>query len=233
MKFQRIATNKVALVSLVLVAASLAACSSTSNKNAAGSTTSVGGGTTVPDDTTAPAPTAPPATAPPATAPPATPPPTIPPPPARSLYDQVDSPNVPGGHTDAFASSGVLGNGVYWVRYNGGETFTPDITVLQAFFGQECIDQATAAGDECLNGIFVLDPPSRDIADLPFSADVHLTVADFETRLSYWITPDELRTIRSGSPSVDNAPGGVFSSFPFLMTVENGQITKFEQVWTP
>lgn len=233
MKFQRIANKKVALVSLVLVAVGFSACSSTANKTAAGSTTSVTGSTT-PDvvssteTTAAPAATNPPATNPPDTQAPATNPPQ-----ARSLYDQVDSPNVPGGHTDAFASSGVLGNGVYWVLYNGGETFTPDITVLQAFFGQECIDQATNVGDECFNGIFVLDPPSRDIADLPFSADVHLTVADFQTQLSYWITPDELRTIRSGSPSVDNAPDGVFSSFPFLMTVENGQITKFEQVWTP
>ncbi len=127
----------------------------------------------------------------------------------------------------------MLANGVYWVIYNGGETFTPDITVVQAFFGQECIDQAAAAGDECLNDIFVLDPPSRDIADLPFAADVHLTVAAFDTQLSYWITPDELRTIRSGSPTVENAPDGVFAAFPFLMTVANGQITKFEQVWTP
>ena len=31
----------------------------------------------------------------------------------------------------------------------------------------------------------------------------------------------------------DNAPGGVYASFAYLMTVENGQITKFEQVWTP
>ena len=224
MKFQRIAT-----VSLVLAAAGLAGCSSTKN-SAAGSSTSV-------VDTAAAAPTtpatAPPDTQPPATAPPATTPPTNPPPASHSLYDLVDSPDVPGGHTDAFASSGVLGNGVYWVQYNGGETFTPDITVVQAFFGQECIDQAALAGDECLNGIFILDPPSRDIADLPFADNVFLTVADFETQFNYWITPDELRTIRSGSPSVDNAPGGVFASFPFLMTVEGGAIVKFEQVWTP
>jgi len=25
----------------------------------------------------------------------------------------------------------------------------------------------------------------------------------------------------------------VYSSFDYLMTVENGQISKFEQVWTP
>ena len=68
---------------------------------------------------------------------------------------------------------------------------------------------------------------------MAFSADVNLTVADQFSRLSYWITPDELRTIRASSPSVDNAPDGVYASFPYLMTVQNGQITKFEQVWTP
>ncbi|MCE9621161.1 MAG: hypothetical protein K8R99_02325 [Actinomycetia bacterium] len=228
MKFQRIA-----IASLVLAAAGLTACSSTAKNTAAGSTSVTG--STTPDvvsstqTTPPPAATNPPATNPPETQPPATNPPA----PTRNLYDQVESPNVPGGHTDPFASSGVLGNGVYWVQYNGGETFTPDITVYQAFFGQECIDQATAAGDECLNDIFVLDSPSRDIADLPFADGVHLTIAASDTQLSYWITPDELRTIRASSPSVDNAPDGVFVPFPFLMTVENGKITKFEQVWTP
>lgn len=225
MKFQRIA-----ITSLVLAAAGLTACSSTSKNSAAGSTTSAVATTVA---ATNPPETSPPDTQPPATNPPETAPPDTQAPAGHNLYDQVDPPNVPGGHTDAFASSGVLANGVYWVQYNGGETFTPDITVVQAFFGQECIDQAAAAGDECLNDIFILDPPSRDIADLPFADNVHLTVAAFDTQLSYWITPDELRTIRASSPTVDNAPDGVFSSFPFLMTVENGQITRFEQVWTP
>ena len=225
MKFQRIA-----IASLVLVAVGFTACSSTA-RNSAGSTTSVTGSTT-PDVVSSTEATAPPATAPP-TNPPDTPAPTTPPTAGHQLYDQVDPPNVPTGHTDPFASSGVLGDGVYWVGYNGGETLTPDITVYQAYFGQECIDMAAAAGEECLNGIYVPDPPSRDINDLPFADDVFLTIAAVDTQLSYWITPDELRTIRAGSPTVDTAPGGVFASFPWVMTVQAGHITKFEQVWTP
>jgi hypothetical protein len=226
MKFQRIA-----IASLVLVAAGLTACSSTSKNNAGGNTTT-GVETTVAGVTVPP--TAPPATNPPATNPPATnPPATNPPPTGHNLYDQVNGPSIPSGHSDPFSSSGVLGNGVYWVIYNGGETQTPDITVYQAFFGDECDDQAILAGSECLDGIFVLDPPSRDISDLPFSADVNLTVVDESSQLHYWITPDELRTIRASSPSVDAAPDGVYANFPYLMTVQNGQITKFEQVWTP
>ena len=221
--------QRIAIASLVLAAVGLTACSSTSKNGAEGSTTT-GPETTVAGVTLPPA-TNPPATNPPATNPPATNPPATNPP-GHSLYDQVNGPSIP-GHTDPFASSGVLGNGVYWVVYNGGETQTPDITVYQAFFGDECDDQASSAGQTCENGIFVLDPPSRDINDLPFSADVNLTVVDESSQLHYWITPDELRTIRASSPSVDNAPDGVYANFPYLMTVQNGQITKFEQVWTP
>lgn len=230
MKIQRIA-----IASLVLVAVGLTACSSTSKNGAADESTTSGPETTVAGVTVPP--TAPPATNPPApTNPPAAtnpPAPTNPPPTGHSLYDQVNGPNIPSGHTDPFASSGALADGVYWVQYNGGETFTPDITVYQAFFGQECDDMASSAGETCENGIYVLESPSRDIDTMAFSADVNLTVADQFSRLSYWITPDELRTIRASSPSVDNAPDGVYSSFPYLMTVQNGQITKFEQVWTP
>lgn len=223
MKVQRIA-----IASLVLIAAGLSACSSTSKTSVAGSTTLPA--VTVPD--TAPPDTAPPDTAAPDTNPPDTQPPATDPP-TPALYDQVPSPNVPGGHTDPFASNGVLGDGVYWVLYNGGETFTPDITVVQAFFGQECIDMAASQGETCENDIYVLDPPSRDIDDLPFAANVNLTIADACNQMSYWITPDELRSVRASSPSVDTAPDCVFTPFPFLMTVENGEITKFEQVWTP
>ncbi len=153
--------------------------------------------------------------------------------PSHSLYDEVAPPTAPGGHTDPFASSGVLADGVYWVMYNGGEKFTPDITVMQAFFGAECESAASAAGEECLNDIFVLSDPSRDIADLPFHENVYLTVSDSSTQRSYWITPDELVTIRASSPS-DGAPDDFsFSSFAFLMTVKDGEIWKFEQIWTP
>ncbi|MGB8861453.1 MAG: hypothetical protein WCC60_19505 [Ilumatobacteraceae bacterium] len=183
---------------------------------------------------TAPPATAPPATAPPATAPPATAPPaTQPPAPGLSLYDEVNRPRTPSTHTDPFASSGTLGNGTYWVIYSGGETMTPTIDVVQAFFGAECEAQAVAHGEECLNDIYVLNDPSREIDSLPFAGGVYLTVSSSNTQRSYWITPDELRSVRASSAS-DPAPADFsFSSFPFLMTVQGGQITKFEQVWVP
>lgn len=217
-------SRRVTIVGLIVTATALAACSSTAKNDAADATTST---STIPT-------TSPPATDPPATDPPTTPEATDPPAPTGpSLYEVVAAPTLPTGHTDPFADSGVLADGLYWTLYNGGETFTPSITVVQAFFGQECIDQAAAAGDECLNGIFVVDPPFRDIEDLPFADGVHLTVSDFATQLSHWITPDELRTIRASSPSCCAPADFSYASFAFLMTVANGQITKFEQVWTP
>lgn len=244
--------RRTTLATLIIAAIGLTACSSETKRSIdTGSTTSVADAastlptdaTTVPGNTTPPATassaTAPPATAPPATVPPATAPPasappaTAPPAPGLSLYDEVSPPGLPSGHTDPFVSSGTLSNGVYWVDYLGGETMTPSIEVRQAFFGNECVTQAAAAGDECLNDIFVLADPSREIDNLPFSNDVNLTVSDPNTQKSYWITPDELRSVRASSPS-DPAPAGFsFASFPWKMTVQGGQIVKFEQVWVP
>ncbi len=220
--------RRIALASVLApaLAAGLVGCSSTA-RHTAGEVTS----TTVTPVVTTPA-TQPPVvtSAPPTVAPVTEPPATTP---AHSLYDEVAPPTLPSGHTDAVGAAGVLADGVYWVQYNGGEKFTPDITVLQAFFGAECESAATAAGEECLDGIFTPSDPSREIADLPFHADVHLTVADSSTQRSYWITPDELVTIRASSPS-DGAPAGFgFTPFPFLMTVVGGEITRFEQFWTP
>lgn len=242
--------RRITLATLVITAVGLTACSSETKRSIdIGGTTSVGDtastlladATTAPGNTTAPATappvTAPPATVPPATAPPATPPPATAPPataaPGFSLYDEVSPPGVPSGHTDPVASSGILANGVYWVEYLGGETITPSIEVHQAFFGAECVSQAAAAGDECLNDIYVPNDPSREIDDLPFTNGVYLTVTDSSTQKSYWITPDELRSVRAASPS-DPAPAGFsFVPFPWRMTVQGGQILKFEQVWVP
>jgi hypothetical protein len=225
MHFRRIALTTLVTVGL---AAGLVACSSTA-KHSAGTATPVTSAavTTAAAVTTTPATTAAPPTAPPATTPPAE---TLP---AHSLYDEVGLPDVPSGHTDPFVSSGVLADGAYWVMYNGGETLTPDITVLQAYFGAECESAAAAAGEECLDDVFVPDSPSRDIADLPFHDNVFLTVSDQSTQLSYWITPDELRTIRASSPSAGAPAGFGFTPFAFLMTVKDGEIWKFEQIWTP
>ncbi len=243
--------RRITIATALIAAIGLSACSSeTKNSIEGGSTTTDPAATTTVDPAattsvpvatsapvTVPPATAPPATTPPVTAPPATSPPATAPPatpaPGLSQYDEVVAPRTPTTHTDPFNSSGPLANGVYWVIYQGGETMTPAIQVVQAFFGPECETKAAAVGEECLNDIFVLGMPSRDIEDLAFTNDVYLTVASSSTQRQYWITPDELRSVRASSAS-DPAPADFsFSSFPFLMTVQGGQITKFEQVWVP
>ena len=233
--------RRFAVASALVTAVGFSACSSdtkqslssnTSTSSSVLETTTLAAETTLPAETSTVPATEAPTTVAPTTAPPATPAPTAAPS-GHSLYDQVSGPNVPTTHTDAFVASGVLTDGVYWVDYLGGETQTPSIELRQAFFGEECTTQAAADSDECNNDIYIRAEPSREIDDLPFADDVFLTIADVNTQLSYWITPDELRTVRASSPSVDTAPGGVFVPFPFLMTVQGGKIVKFEQVWVP
>jgi hypothetical protein len=233
--------RSLAVASAIIATVGLNACSSETKNSIIAESTTTSSSLVVVETTVAPVestvpPTAAPATAPPATVPPTAPPATAPPAtaaPGYSLYDEVSRPNVPGTRTDPFTSSGVLGNGVYWVQYLGGETMTPSIELREAYFGAECETQAALVGEECNNDIFIKEDPRREIDDLPFADDVFLTVADVGTQRSYWITPDELRTVRASSPSVDDAPDGVYASFPYLMTVQGGQIVKFEQLWVP
>lgn len=231
----------ISLAAVALVALGLGACSSSnsaSGTTVAAATTLVLDTTTV-APTTLPATTAPttaaPTTAAPTTAPPTTAAPaTAPPATGPGFYELVPPPMVPTNHTDPFEPSGTLGNGQYWVVYNGGETLTPDITVLQAFFGAECTTQAEADGDECLNDIYIRGNPSRDIDNLPFASGALISVADANgPGVSYAITPDELRTVRAGSPAAEAPDSFEYVSFAWLMTVQGGQIVKFEQVWTP
>ena len=127
----------------------------------------------------------------------------------------------------------LIADGTYFVVYNGGETLMPDVTVYQVFTDTECETQAAAHGEECLNGYYVPSDPYRDITDLPFASDLFLSVAHGSTQQSYWITPEELVTIRASSPSGGAPSDYSFTPFPFMMTVEGGEITRFEQLWQP
>jgi len=149
------------------------------------------------------------------------------------LYDEVSSPDVPDGHTDAPPASGDLPDGAYWTVYSPGTAEPPTIVVMQAFFGQECIDIAAFLGEECLNDIFVLSDPSLEIDDLPFADGADISITEVNTGQSYAIDEDELAIVSTSTPS-EGAPEGFFYvDFSFLMTVEDGEIVGFEQVWTP
>jgi hypothetical protein len=151
----------------------------------------------------------------------------------HKLYDQLAAPILPTDHTPPVPASGPLPDGTYWVVYNGGDQATPDVDVYQAFFGDACVAEAAAKGDECLDDYYVLDTPTQNITTMPFSDDVVITVSDESTQKSYFVTPGELVKIRAGSPSAGAPAGYHYVPFPYLMRVRSGKITRFRQVWTP
>lgn len=208
---------------LLAALASVTACSSKSEpaaSSSAGSTAAPTAPSSAP--ATTPAPSVAPTTAAPEV--------TLP---AHSLYDIVGVPAFPSDHTAAPAASGVLADGMYWVLYNGGPAVTPDITVLQAFFGAECESAALADGGECVNDYYVRTIGSRNVTDMPFHANVFLTVSDAMAGTSYWITPDELALLLASGSTASSPPGYGYTPFAFMMTVQAGEIWQFEQIWVP
>ena len=89
---------------------------------------------------------------------------TVPPERPYSLWEEVAPPVLPVGHTTPFVESGELLDGAYWVDLNASTAQAPDVTVSQAFFGAECEEVAVQMGDECLNDVYVLSPPTMGLA---------------------------------------------------------------------
>jgi len=215
---------RIRLTVTALVLAGLVACSSSGEQSAVVTTTVA--------STAAPTSTEASTTVAPTTAPDTEPTTTVAERP-YSLWDEVAPPTLPAGHTTPFVDNGTLTDGMYWVELNASTVAAPDVTVEQAFFGSECESVAVQMGDECLSDVYVLSPPNRIIDDLPFAPDATITVAHPNTRASYGVTPDELVQLQIAQPSA-GAPGDfLFVPFGWLMTVVDGVITRFEQVWTP
>jgi hypothetical protein len=158
---------------------------------------------------------------------------TVPPERPYSLWEEVAPPVLPVGHTTPFVESGELLDGAYWVDLNASTAQAPDVTVSQAFFGAECEEVAVQMGDECLNDVYVLSAPNRIIDDLLFAPDAIISVSNPNTQASFGITPEELLTLPTGSPSAGAPADYLYVPFGWLMTVVDGFITRFEQVWTP
>ena len=214
------------LALLIVPALVIAACSSSSEPPVSTATTVapvVTDSATTSVDTTSAGTTAPPVTAAPTTVPERT----------YDLWQELAPPVLPAGHTTPFVDGGVLLDGTYWVELNASTTTAPDVTVEQAFFGAECESVATEMGDECLNDVYVLSPPNRIVDDLPFAPDAVISVSNPDTRASFGITPEELVRVQAGSPSAGAPADFLFVPFGWLMTVVDGVITRFEQVWTP
>ena len=149
------------------------------------------------------------------------------------LYRRVDPPTVAGDQTDDFSTDGPLRDGSYWVLYNGSDGATPFVTLYVAYFGDACVAAAAEFGDECLNDVFVRPDPTRDVLDVPFADDVTITVADVRSGDSYLVDGAELVLASTGTPAASAPDGFQYTPFPYVMTVTDGEIVRFEQVWTP
>lgn len=149
------------------------------------------------------------------------------------LYEPVPAPSLTGDRTDEFPAEGLLGNGQYWVTYNGTDSpDAPFVSLFVAYFGEACVEAAAAFNDECYGDLFVTPTPTRDIDDLPVSDDALITVADARSTSNYRITFDELRAASTGAQSADAPTGYAYTPFAFLMTVIDGEIVAFEQFRT-
>jgi hypothetical protein len=237
----------------------VAACSGGDDESAdtavtdavASSTTS----TTVESTTTAPAtteaPTTVPATEAPTTAPATEPPasttaaPTTAATGSRVEYEPVAPPTAPAKSADVPADliedgetlNGPLPDGVYFGTLQGfRDAPTPGISIdtVQLLTGADCEAYAKQTGQECDDDYLVKnDPEGTYIIDITPNLKISVAAVDAPGK-SYAISYEELRRLNDGSAPSAGAPAGfTFTPFPFLYTVNDGQVTSVEQLWQP
>lgn len=152
--------------------------------------------------------------------------------PGLDIWDEIGPPNAPTDHTDEVPPDALV-DGFYWANLVGGTAEAPYITVMQAFFGDECPTAAAADGEECYGDVYVRATPTLDVDDIPFAADALITVVDPNVMQNYRIDAAELDLLRTQGAS-DAAPTGfLFVPFPWLVSVQGGEIVAFQQLWVP
>lgn len=152
--------------------------------------------------------------------------------PGVEIWDEIGPPNAPTDHTDV-VPDGAIVDGFYWANLVGGTAVAPYVTVMQAFFGEECPVAAAEDGEECYGDVYVRATPTLDVDDVPFAADALITVVDPNVMQNYRIDAAELDVLRTQGAS-DAAPEGfLFVPFPWLMAVQGGEIVAFQQLWVP
>lgn len=154
---------------------------------------------------------------------------TVPP---SAIWDEIGPPNAPTDHTDA-VPDGALTDGLYWANLVGGTAVAPYVTVMQAFFGDECPTAAAEDGEECYGDVYVRATTTLDVDDVPFAADALITVVDPNVMQNYRIDATELDVLRTQGASGNAPEGFLFVPFPWLLTVDGGEIVAFQQLWVP
>ncbi|MEN9822483.1 MAG: hypothetical protein RLZ04_909 [Actinomycetota bacterium] len=148
------------------------------------------------------------------------------------IWDEIGPPNSPTEHTDE-VPDGSLVDGFYWANLVGGSAAAPYVTVMQAFFGAECPTAAAEDGEECYGDVYVRANPTLDVDDVLFAADALITVVDPNVMQNYRIDATELDVLRTEGVSGSAPEGFLFVPFPWLMTVQGGEIVAFQQLWVP
>jgi hypothetical protein len=151
-------------------------------------------------------------------------------------YLPASPPTAP-DHTHEVTVDESQPDGVYYGTVSeGGDPPPADGSVVfelvQLFIGADCTEHFGADEDACLNDYGVETDPTA-VVEVPL-ADQHITVVDSATQQSYRVTGDELYRLILGEQPAEGAPEGYFySGFGYFVTIENGEVTRLEQWWTP
>ena len=152
-------------------------------------------------------------------------------------YEVVTAPSAP-GTTEPVPLGGESYDGVYFAYLHEGPG--PDdptalrFDVLQAFSGQDCLDRFGNDGPDICTPFGIAIDATAARLDLVVDGTV-ITVRDINSTASYRISGTELLSVVNGEPPAPSAPEGYgFSGgFGFLLTFDNGTLTRIDQPGDP
>ncbi len=146
-------------------------------------------------------------------------------------YDPTASPSYPQDSTAVV--SDPLADGVYWATVDSADQEGVMFTLVQAFFGQECIGHFGTEPESCLDD-YGIDDSSTASVTMPLDVTDISVIDATDTTASYRITGAELaRLVQGEAPSADAPAGFSYTFFPYLVTIAGGTVTAANQVYTP
>jgi predicted small lipoprotein YifL len=152
------------------------------------------------------------------------------------LYDTAPVPAIPSRTAPVDPEVTPPADGDYWATLEGAAA--PDqgalltFRLMQAFFGDDCLEQFPDDPDACANEIGVLAEPFA-LFDTPAASITTASVVAAD-QVNYAVTGDELVRLALGEPPA--MPEGVefaYTPFPFLVTVRDGVAIRAQQIWQP
>jgi hypothetical protein len=146
------------------------------------------------------------------------------------LYDRAPVPAVPDRTAEV---TEAVDDGDYWAQLIGadGEEGTVTFGLQQAVFAQTCVD--TLGADECVNGYGLVQSEVSVLLVAAVQAIVSPTVVA-ESQQNYAITGSELIALALGGQPDRAAPDDYqYVTFPYLITVRNGEVVEAHQIWVP